>query len=194
MDISPAEARKPKTKRSLASFKRTELQQPPAVSGAFSKSFFSQLTSNQPRSLSSTSLHADSLSPPTIRPSLIHNNTAPRAFGQEVDPNLALPGKRERSQSETNLVFGKASGNTMLKKALPRPGLRDATARLASASVGGNVMNKNPLGVKSRPPIPPEFRSMDRASSDSVIKKRWPGLVPNERHTVSSLRGFSGLC
>jgi len=190
MDISPAEVRtKPKTKRSLASFKRTELQQPPAAT--FNKSFFSQLTTNKPRSQSSTSLHADSLSPPVIsRPALTQNNTAPhaattgRSFGQEVDPNLAFPGKRERSQSETNLVFGKASGNTMLKKALPRPGLRDAAARMASASVGGHVLDKNPLGSKIRPPIPAEFRPIDRAASDSVIKKRWPGIAPNERHVV----------
>lgn len=150
MDISPANpTQKIKAKRSLPAMKRTELQKPPAT---FNKSFFSQLTSNQPRSLSSTSLNREGsnelLSPADarLRPTANYASNAAtegRSFGREVNPNLV---KRERSQSETNLVFGKASGNTLLKKVLPRPGLRDATARLASASVGGNVLDLNPLG------------------------------------------------
>lgn len=218
MDISPANpAPKGNAKCSVATLKRTELQKPPAT---FNKSFFSQLTANTPRSLSSTSLHNDSLSPPILasRPIPHHVNSLPntapligaRSFGKEVNPNLVT--KRERSQSETNLVFGKASGNTLLKKVLPRPGLRDATVRLASASVGGNVFDQNLLHsyvlllymrhelidscvscrAKSRPPIPAEFRKQDRSVSDSNLKKnRWPGTFANERHVVAHLPSSS---
>jgi len=149
MDISPAvPVSKATTKRSLASMKRPTLQAAPSASN-FNKSFFSQLTSNQPRSLSSTSLATDAAEPTseaTIRSSskpLIGD--VPRSFGREVNPNLGAVGKRERNQSETNLVFGKSAGNTLLKKALPsnRPGLKES--RLASASVGGNVFDRNPL-------------------------------------------------